>query len=122
MHVGISSNLVRRRGWIITVISVNKVPVPVLIVHDKASDRFYAMDAVCAHFGCGMLTDVQGLSARCPIHGAVYDLRTGNRVTEPSSNPSSPCGFCAGHVPLRTYAVHDDNGTVDLEVERQFTA
>ncbi len=97
-------------------ISVGRVPVPVLIVHDKASDRFYAMDAVCAHFGCGLLTDINGLNARCPIHGAVYDVRTGARVIEPSSNPASPCGFCAGRLPLRTYAASDDNGTIDLEV------
>ncbi|WP_449463519.1 hypothetical protein PQ610_03505 [Tardisphaera miroshnichenkoae] len=78
---------------------------------------FYPMDAVCAHFGCGVLTDVQGLNARYPIHGAVYDVRNGKRVVEPSSNPASPCGFCGGSLPLRTYAARDDNGAIDLKIE-----
>ncbi|MGC8615230.1 MAG: hypothetical protein ACP5UU_05425 [Thermoprotei archaeon] len=52
-------------------------------MYDRASDMFYSMEAVCTRFGYGLLMNVEGFHAHCPIHGAVYDVRTGERMAEP---------------------------------------
>lgn len=113
VRLGIPSDLVKEKGWIITVINPHKMPTPILIVYHGG--RFYGMDAVCAHFGCGLLTDVKGTVATCPLHGASYDVKTGERIKAPSSNPNSPCGFCQHSLPLKTYKVTDSEGYVDVE-------
>ncbi|MFP3257970.1 MAG: Rieske 2Fe-2S domain-containing protein [Caldivirga sp.] len=64
---------------------------PILIV--KYGDRFYGMDAVCAHMGCALLTDVNGYVATCPAHLAKYDVRTGEMIEKPSVRPDVPCEY-----------------------------
>jgi len=123
MHIGVRSETLKKEGWIIAVINPKGVPRPVLIVYHKDAetnqDEFYGIDAVCAHYGCGVLTRVETnqLTATCPLHGAKYDVRTGERLVEPSSLPTSPCGFCPANLPLKTYNVKDDDGWIDIKID-----
>ncbi|MGC8556225.1 MAG: Rieske (2Fe-2S) protein [Conexivisphaera sp.] len=76
---------------------------PVLIA--KYGDKFYGMDAVCAHMGCALLSEAEGPIAICPAHGARYDMRTGEMVEPPHVKPEVPCEQEQVRVPLRTYRV-----------------
>ncbi len=76
---------------------------PVLIV--KHEGRLYGMEAICAHMGCALLTEVDGAVATCPAHGAKYDVRTGELIEKPQVKPEVPCEFEKLRIPLRTYNV-----------------
>jgi len=76
---------------------------PVLVAKD--GDRFYGMDAVCAHMGCALLSEARGTTAICPAHGAKYDMRTGQIVEPPQIKSEVPCEQEEIRVPLRTYGV-----------------
>ncbi len=76
---------------------------PILIV--KYGDKLYGMDAICAHMGCALLTDVEGYLAVCPAHGAKYDVRTGQMVEKPQVRPDAPCEYSNVKAPLPTYKV-----------------
>jgi len=90
---------------------------PVLVVRD--GDRFYGMDAVCAHMGCALLSEARGTIAICPAHGAKYDVRTGQMVEPPQIKPEVPCEQEEVRVPLRTYRVTvGPDGLLDVEPAR----
>jgi len=90
---------------------------PVLVVRD--GDRFYGMDAVCAHMGCALLSEARGTIAICPAHGAKYDVRTGQMVEPPQIKPEVPCEQEEIRVPLRTYRVTvGPDGLLDVEPAR----
>lgn len=52
---------------------------PVMI--SKFEGNFYAVDAICTHYP-GYLPDgpVENACVTCPVHHAVYDLKTGKMV------------------------------------------
>ncbi len=58
MRIGIQTEIVKKKGHIITVLSRKGLPIPVLLVYDKESEKIYGMEAVCAHFGCGVITNM----------------------------------------------------------------
>jgi len=99
-RVNILVKVFERRNSIIAWVN-NK---PILIV--KYGDRFYGMDAVCAHMGCALLTDVNGYVATCPAHLAKYDVRTGEMIEKPSVRPDAPCEYMQVKAPLKTYRVN----------------
>lgn len=76
---------------------------PILIV--KEANNYYAMDAVCAHMGCALLSEVEGTVAVCPAHGAKYDVKTGELIEKPKVKPEVPCEFENIKIPLKTYKV-----------------
>ncbi len=49
-------------------------------------DGFYAIDDVCTHRG-GTLSEreVNGTVVTCPLHGATFDITTGNVLGPPAS-------------------------------------
>ena len=76
---------------------------PLLIV--KNEGKFYAMEAICAHMGCALLSEVNGTTAVCPAHGAKYDVRTGELIEKPVVKPEVPCESERLKIPLKTYNV-----------------
>ncbi len=76
---------------------------PILVVKD--GDKFYAMDAVCAHMGCAILSEVNGRIAICPAHGAKYDVTNGNMIEKPTVKPEIPCEQEEIKLPLKVYSV-----------------
>jgi nitrite reductase/ring-hydroxylating ferredoxin subunit len=52
----------------------------------KIGGRIYAMDDACTHAG-GSLSEgsIQGREVECPLHGARFDLQTGQATAPPAS-------------------------------------
>jgi 3-phenylpropionate/trans-cinnamate dioxygenase ferredoxin subunit len=71
---------------------------------------FFAIDTECTHRG-GFLgegeinTDWSEWAIECPLHGSVFDVRTGEVL-----NPPAPA-------PVRTYPVEVDEGVVKVSTE-----
>ena len=88
---------------------------PILIV--KHAGTYYAMDAVCAHRGCVVLTDVEGFTVTCPAHGAVYDIRTGELNEKPQVHPEAPCEYSESKTPLATYWIRETpEGSLEIDL------
>lgn len=109
-RVSISTRVFSRRSSILT--WVNRRPVLVA----KLGESLYAMDAVCAHLGCAVLTEAVGAQVTCPAHEAVWDVRTGVLVAEPKIKPEMPCEQETLPVPLRTYPVRERDGFVEIDI------
>ncbi len=108
--VSISTRVFSRRSSVVT--WVNRRPVLVA----KVGDSIYAMDAVCAHIGCALLTETTGTDVTCPAHEAVWDIRTGALVSEPKVHPEMPCEEEALKAPLRTYPAREREGFVEVDL------
>ncbi len=54
------------------------------IVLVRAGNAVSAIDAVCPHRG-GFLSDgtLDGVRLQCPVHGAIFDVRTGGVLADP---------------------------------------
>ena len=71
---------------------------------------FFAIDNECTHLG-GFLgegeinTDWNEWAIECPLHGSVFDARTGEVLNPPAQTP------------VRTYEVQIEGGTVKVSVE-----
>ena len=87
---------------------------PVLVA--KVDDELYAMDAVCAHMGCALLTEVDEHVATCPAHRAKYDVRTGAILERATVRPEQPCCEESLSIPLRTYRVRDEEGLLAIDM------
>ena len=63
-----------------------------LISHDG---EFYAIDDLCSHAEASLAEgEVYDCKVECPLHGAEFDLNTGEAVTLPATKP------------IRTYPVY----------------
>ena len=82
----------------------------------KCDGKLYAMDAVCAHMGCALLTEASGPIAVCPAHEARYDVRTGELVEPAKIKPEIPCEAEELRLPLRTYRVAEKDGLIEVEM------
>ncbi len=109
-RVSLSTRVFSRRSSILA--WVNRRPVLVA----KVGDAIYAMDAVCAHLGCALLSETSGAQVTCPAHEAVWDLRTGALVAEPKIKPEMPCEEETLKVPLRTYPARERDGFVEIDI------
>ena len=89
-----------------TVAHVGDIDVALVNVHGT----FYAIDNECTHRG-GFLgegeinTDWSDWAIECPLHGSVFDARTGEAL-----NPPAP-------TPVRIYAVEVDGDIVKVSTE-----
>jgi nitrite reductase/ring-hydroxylating ferredoxin subunit len=108
-RVSLSTRIFSKRNSVLTWIGRR----PILIV--KVGDELYAMDAVCAHVGCALLTEVQDYAVTCPAHEAVYDIRTGQLLAEAKVKPELPCEEEALHVPLRTHRAREKEGFIEID-------
>ena len=90
---------------------------PILLV--KYNGTFYAMEARCPHMGCGVLSELRdGHIAVCPLHGAEFDVLTGQMVKPPMILPERPCEFEKdAKPPLRTFPVRvNQDGFVEIDM------
>ena len=75
-----------------------------------AEGDFYAIDDVCSH-GRSSLSEgfVEGTSVECVLHGALFDLKTGEALTLPATVAMAtyPVQVCDGEVLVRDRP-HDD--------------
>lgn len=108
--IGISTRLFEHRSSVLTWIGGR----PVLIA--RIEGKLHAMDAVCAHMGCALLSEVQGHVAVCPAHEARYDLRTGALLEPARIRPENPCEQEALKIPLRTYRVAEREGRLEIDI------
>ena len=76
----------------------------------NVNGTFFAINNECTHRG-GFLgegeinTDWSDWAIECPLHGSVFDIRTGDVL-----NPPAP-------TPVRTYPVEVDRGVVKVSTE-----
>lgn len=95
-------------------LDVNAAGKPVLVAN--VGGILYAVDGQCSH-GKGKLAGgtLEGYIVRCPLHGAMFDIRTGE-VHKPKRNAYGvPVGGPAT-ANLRTYLVEEVDGQVFVEV------
>jgi 3-phenylpropionate/trans-cinnamate dioxygenase ferredoxin subunit len=66
----------------------------------RVGDEVFAIADTCSHSE----GDVTGFKIECWLHGAEFDLRTGEALTLPAN------------IPLETYAVSIDGNAVTVEI------
>ncbi len=73
----------------------------------RVGDNFYAIDDTCSHanasLGAGEL-DPDTLCVECPLHGALFDITTGQARTLPA------------YQPVQTYAVQVENDSLLIDL------
>ena len=87
---------------------------PLLVVNVRGI--LYAVDGQCTH-GVGKLSEgtLDGYIVKCPVHGAMFDIRTGE-VHKPRRNAYGvPVGGPAT-ANLRTYLVEEVDGQVFVDL------
>ncbi len=88
---------------------------PILIA--RVDDSLWAMNAVCSHMGCALLSDVEGPVATCPAHEAKWDIRTGALIAPPKVKPEAGCEYSESRVPLETYRVKEHDGLLEVDID-----
>lgn len=73
----------------------------------------YALDDRCPHEG-GFLSlgSVEGTRVNCPVHGAVFDLLTGQALKPPAGETALPSD-------VRTYRARVIGGEVEVEIDEE---
>jgi 3-phenylpropionate/trans-cinnamate dioxygenase ferredoxin subunit len=71
----------------------------------RVGDEVFAVDDTCSHSDASLSEgDVTDFKIECWLHGAEFDLRTGEVLTPPAV------------APLHTYGVHVDGDSVTVEI------
>ena len=71
----------------------------------KIGDQVFAVDDTCTHSDASLSEgDITDFKIECWLHGAEFDLRTGEALTLPATQP------------LATYAVKIDGNSVTVEI------
>jgi len=71
----------------------------------RVGDEVFAVDDTCSHSDASLSEgDVTDFKIECWLHGAEFDLRTGEALTPPAV------------APLNTYRVHVDGDSVTVEI------
>ena len=109
--VGISNKAFERRNALVSWVD----GMPILIA--KYEGSYYALNAVCAHMGCVLLTGVEGNTATCPAHGAKYDVTSGRMIERPQIKPDALCEYSESKTSLETYRIRETpEGFLEVEV------
>lgn len=67
--------------------------------------QYYAVDSVCPHAGQPLIGGrLDGHQLFCPLHRGSFDIRTGQALASPASEP------------LKTYPVYISGGKVHVEI------
>jgi len=75
----------------------------ILIV--KTGTKIFAMGNKCTHMGCNLSSGkFDGETVRCPCHGSVFNVRTGEVVKGPAKK-SEP-----------TYSVTEEKGELSIDI------
>ena len=71
----------------------------------RVGDEVFVVDDTCSHSDASLSEgDVTDFKIECWLHGAEFDLRTGEALTPPAV------------APLHTYGVHVDGDSVTVEI------
>jgi 3-phenylpropionate/trans-cinnamate dioxygenase ferredoxin component len=71
----------------------------------NVAGAFYAISDICTHAEASLSEGtVDGETVECPLHGACFDLRTGNALTPPAVEP------------VQTFRVVVQNDAIYVEV------
>jgi 3-phenylpropionate/trans-cinnamate dioxygenase ferredoxin subunit len=71
----------------------------------RVGDEVFAVDDTCSHSEASLSEgDITDFKIECWLHGAEFDLRTGDALTPPAI------------APLHTYGVHVDGDSVTVEI------
>lgn len=71
----------------------------------RVGDEVFAVDDTCSHSDASLSEgDVTDFKIECWLHGAEFDLRTGEALTPPAV------------APIHTYGVHVDGDSVTVEM------
>ena len=71
----------------------------------KIGDQVFAVDDTCTHSDASLSEgDITDFKIECWLHGAEFDMRTGEALTLPATQP------------LATYAVKIDGNSVTVEI------
>ncbi len=71
----------------------------------RVGDEVFAVDDTCSHSDASLSEgDVSNFKIECWLHGAEFDLRTGEALTPPAV------------APLKTYEIHVDGDSVTVEI------
>jgi 3-phenylpropionate/trans-cinnamate dioxygenase ferredoxin subunit len=69
--------------------------------------EYYALDDMCSHAEASLSEgDVYDCKVECPLHGAEFDLKTGDAVTLPATKP------------VNKYKVNVEDGYIFLEMKQ----
>ncbi len=75
----------------------------ILIV--KTGTKIFAIGNKCTHLGCKLSSGkLEGETVRCPCHGSMFNVRTGEVVKGPAKNPE----------PSYSVTVENDEFSIDL--------
>jgi len=72
----------------------------------RSGGVLYAVDEKCSHAWAALADGVlvEPGVVECPLHGALFDLRTGQAKTLPARQP------------IRTYAVRENDGVIEVDL------
>jgi nitrite reductase/ring-hydroxylating ferredoxin subunit len=95
-------------------LGVDAAGTPVLVAN--VGGILYAVDGQCTH-GKGRLAEgtLEGCIVKCPLHGAMFDIRTGE-VRKPRRNAYGMLVGGPATANLRTYRVEEEGGQVFVEI------
>ena len=72
----------------------------------SCDDAYFAIDDLCSHAEASLSEgEVYDCKVECPLHGAEFDLTTGEAVTLPATKP------------VNTYPVSIEDGYLFLEID-----
>jgi nitrite reductase/ring-hydroxylating ferredoxin subunit len=72
----------------------------------RVSGSLYAFSATCTHQGCPLpeMGELDGTEIECECHGSVFDVRTGDVIDGPATQP------------LEVFATREVDGNIEIEV------
>ncbi len=72
----------------------------------NCDNAYYAIDDLCSHSEASLSDgEVYDCKVECPLHGAEFDLTTGEAVTLPATKP------------VKTYPISIEDGYLFLEID-----
>jgi len=83
IKVGFANSVANRK-----MIGVNEGGKEILVAN--LDGQFYGIGNICTHRGCRISGGkIDGENVKCPCHGSVFALKTGEVVHGPAKNPES---------------------------------
>lgn len=66
---------------------------------------YHAIDGLCSHRECSLADgDLEDTTITCPCHGSEFDVRTGEVLNPPATEP------------LATYETREEDGALQVEI------
>lgn len=73
----------------------------------RLDDGYYAIDDTCSHEEASLAEgEIEDDAIECPLHGAMFDIRTGKNLTLPAV------------LPVKSYPVKVQNGEIFIRIEK----